>query len=125
MRFRPGIVIMDILIGTIIVVMVGGLLTYSVAELNATTRRLAHSRNLLRRQQAMLYSAMAGHPPGLAAAGGHLQACPVNPSGKSSSPPRGYQWVFVTSKSKYAVAHRLYALVPQVGVSVKPGGQQR
>lgn len=124
MRFRPGIVMMDMLIGTIIVVIIGGLLACTVAELNATTGRLEHSRNLLRRQQALLYSAMAGHPPGHVGSVGALRACSARPAGKSSAIPLGYHWAFIASKSKYAVAHRLYALVPQADLSAQLGAHR-
>ena len=125
MRFRRGIVIVDMVIGTALVVIIGGLLAYTVSELNVTTRRLEHSRNELRRQQAMLYKAMAGQRSLGGVGGGHLRVLRLRSADKAGSVPTGYQWAFVASKSKYGFGRRLYALVPRSKRSVKTGGRHR
>ncbi len=121
-QFRRGFVIMDMVIGTAIVVIIGGLLAYTVVELNATTKHLAHCRNVLRRDQAMLYQVMAGQQSPEAVGGDHLHILRMKSLSRVGSIPPDYQWVFIATKSRYAFGHRLYALVPRSKQPVKAGG---
>lgn len=121
MRSQRGFIIMDILIGTVIVMVLGGLLTYAVTALNATAGRLQHSRDLLRQEQTMLYAACTGRP--LAVPGLHFHRCkPASPR-HTLSIPAGYHWALVTAPSDWS-APRLYGLVPDGSPSVQPGGSR-